>query len=199
MKVSWRTFDQDKTARGPRRRRHRARRHQGRPAVRGHRRGVVDRDAERRRSRSSRTSSRTRLEPSKTRRAARGQEPHQVQVRREARRRDDVPAAPREVRARHREAEQRRGDDRAGEGPAEHPLRRGRRAARARQRRLPPARARAREHRRHGARPDGHPVATPRSSRSTTSCWSPTCRRTSMGAGQMAGARHLRRRAWAAA
>ena len=47
MKVSWRTFDQDKTQRDPRRRRHRARRHQGRPAVRGHRRGVVDRGAER--------------------------------------------------------------------------------------------------------------------------------------------------------
>ncbi len=58
--------------------------------------------------------------------------------------------------------------------------------ARARLRGLPRARARAREHRRRGARPARLAVARPRSSRSTIWCWSPTCPRTSWAPAQMA-------------
>ena len=47
VKVSWRTFNQDKTSEVRVVGVHRARGHQGRPAVRRHRRGVVHRAAER--------------------------------------------------------------------------------------------------------------------------------------------------------
>ena len=170
----------DKTERGPRRRRHRARRHQGRPAVRGHRRGVVDRGAERdARAPAGRVPER-RSSRRKTVELREGK--NLIKFKSDAK---HAGATTYKLRLAKVEQDTETKNNAAVmtapvQGPAERPLRRGRRPARARQRRAISRSALEHENIDVAVRgPTRHPVATPRSSRSTTSCWSATSPRTS--------------------
>ena len=193
MKVSWRTFDQDKTQRGPRRRAHRARRRQGRPAVRGHRRGVVDRGADGRRWRCSRTSSRTRSSRRRPSSCARARTSSSSSPTPSAPARRPTSCGSRKFEHDTEKANNEAVMTAPVKGKPEHPLRRGRRAARAR---LAPATSqRALEHEnidvevRGPARP---PVERRRSSRSTTSSLVSDVPAHLIGAGQMAALDSLR-------